>query len=130
KHISLAEAASVLVKVHEGATKPLKDLGINVKENATLLADADKATKAHTAAVDQESKANQALADLEARLHGVKQLSVSQQQQLEKAHQAVATAQQKVTATTHEQEKAQAAANEVTKNAEELFNQSIDKYKG
>lgn len=129
-HMSLTEAADALGKVHGGSTRFLKTFGINIKDNATLMADATKASKAHEAAVASLAKAQDALAQMQARDAGVKKLSVAQEQQLQKAREAVTLATQKAAATNAEMAKAQADAQGVTKDGEAIFDKLIDNYHG
>jgi hypothetical protein len=130
KHISLAEAAGVLVKVHAGSTKPLKDFGINIKDSAALLADASKADKAYTADLAAHQKAVDALSQLEARDAGVKKLSIGQQQQLAAAHKAVTDSADKLATATTAKAAAESAAHGVTKSGEQIFNKLISNYHG
>jgi len=100
KHESLTTAADQMAKIVAGkGTKILATYGItmdNAKASTVALAGAQKA---HETAVDSLAKANQNLTELEARDAGNKPLSIAQQQALQHAHEAVATAQDKVGST-------------------------------
>ena len=130
KHISLADAAGQLVKIHSGATKILKDFGINIKDSAKLLADASLADKNYTKDLAAHQKAVDALSQLEARDAGVRKLSVGQQQQLKAAQDAVTGSANTLAAATKAKADAEAAAHGVTKNGEQIFNKLISNYHG
>jgi hypothetical protein len=100
KHEDLSTAAGQLGKTYNGATKLLKDFGVQAGEKSTAATKAlATATTQATSADDAAAKAKQNLADLQARTLGKGPLTIAQQQQLRDA-------QQKVTDTTA---KAQAA---------------------
>lgn len=89
KHISLADAAGVVAKMHAGAFKPLKDFGINLKDNASAVRELNDAQKMNEDSSNALGTAKGKLADLEERLRGKTKLSVSEQQALRDAHRKV-----------------------------------------
>lgn len=77
-HTSLAAAAAQVAKMHAGAFRPLKEFGINVKDNAQAAAALKKAQAEVVTADTASAKASERLADMHEKLAGVKKLSVSQ----------------------------------------------------
>lgn len=92
KHISLADAAALDIKMHAGNAKAYKEFGINIKEASKLALEADKAKSADTASTHALGVATQNLADLEARLADKSKMSTGEQIALRNATDAVAKA--------------------------------------
>jgi hypothetical protein len=107
KHISLADAATVVAKAHGGSTRIFREFGIIVVKNTGLIHDATTANKAYTTqqgnvdkaqtasekAVLKLAAAQKSLAELEARDAVKRKLSVGDLQNLAHAHDKVRTAQ-------------------------------------
>ena len=93
KHISLSEAAGVVVKMHSGAGKVFKQFGVTIVSTAALTKSLTAATTQHTAAVDRLKHAQTVLSDIEAVDRTHKKLTIGQQIQLRNAHVSVANAQ-------------------------------------
>ncbi len=118
KHIDLADAAAIVVRLHAGAAKTFKEFGINTTDMTKEVKAAETADKAHATAVVGLEKAQQSLSDLEARDAGKKKLTIADTQALAKAHDAVAAAQGKVIVTANASVAAHAAAAGATANHE------------
>ncbi len=121
KHISLADAAAIDIRMHAGAAKTFKEFGINVTDEKNLVTAAATALKAHEVAVTNLTKTQQALSDLEARDAGKKTLTIADEQALTKAHEAVSLAQAKVNTTAQASTAATAAAAGATKNYDQIM---------
>lgn len=85
KHISLADAADQVLKIHQGASKVLKQYGVD----AAAVGASSKVLAADTKAVEiadtKEAIAASNLADMHTRLHGKKVLTTSETIALRKA---------------------------------------------
>jgi phage-related protein len=90
KHIDLTDAATKMGKVYNGNTRLLKEFGLAAGTTAkTATKGLETATKEATRADDAAAAAKQNLADLQARLSGKTQLTVSDQIALRKAQEKV-----------------------------------------
>jgi hypothetical protein len=88
KHISLADAADQVLKIHQGASKVLKQYGIDVKAQTAITTDVTKETKAAEVADTASAKAATHLADVHALLAGKKKLTIAETLNLRNATQA------------------------------------------
>jgi hypothetical protein len=99
KHVSYADAVNTLNLALQGNTRGLRDLGLSasevnaiMKEAPNSLKDVTKATTDQEKAADALAKAQDALKLKEDELAGKRTLTLAQQDQLAKAHKAVADA--------------------------------------
>ncbi len=93
KHESLSSAATQLGRTYNGASKMLKEFGIEAAPKAAAATKAlESATKQAGAADDAVTKAKQKLADVEALYAGKAKLSVAQSQRLRDAQANVTSA--------------------------------------
>lgn len=124
KHISLTAAADAVGKAYNGNTKILKEFGIVVEKTGNVGKNLETQQKAHATAVTALATAQQKLSDLEAIDNGKKKLTIANQIALRNAHEAVATAQTKVTTTsanvTAAQQAVTAAAGKGTETLDKL----------
>jgi hypothetical protein len=96
KHEDLNTAATQMGRTFNGNTKLLKEFGVEAAPKATQATKAlEAATKQAQAAADGVAKAQQNLADVQAQLAGKTSLTTAEHQRLEKAQQAVGTAEGK-----------------------------------
>jgi len=111
KHISLSDAANLVGKIDVGkGAKALTEFGVVSAKSADSVKLLSAATKAHEAAVEGQSSAQEKLTDLMERLKGKTTLTVAETQALRHAHEAVDAATKKVTDTTTALASAQTAA--------------------
>jgi hypothetical protein len=92
KHISLADAAATVAKMHAGAYRPLKEFGINLKDNAKAVAALKKAQDEANKTDDARSIAIRKLNDLQEIQHSKAKLTVSDHVALRNAQMAVTDA--------------------------------------
>jgi phage-related protein len=98
KHESLNTAASQLGKTYNGTARLLKEYGITAEKATATQTALKTATNASQSADEGLQKALQAQSDLHDRLAGKTTLTISEQQQLAHANEAVQTASEKATA--------------------------------
>jgi hypothetical protein len=125
KHISLTDAAELDIKMHAGAGKVFKDFGINVKDAAKILAEAQLAEKNDESASRALAKAKQHLADVHAELAGKTKLTVPEQIRLRDATNAVRDATVRARDAHRQNVAAQDAAKNATTNYAQVINTQV-----
>lgn len=131
RHISLADAASMVAKIYAGAgSRTLKQYGVNMDSAKEATAALTSATTRHEAAVTALHKAQRHLTDLEAIDHAKKKLSVSDEISLRNARAAVKDATANVAKTTDVLSVAQRRQKDSTHAAEDALTQLNGKLSG
>lgn len=131
KHISLADASVKVGKALSGNKLVLKSLGIDTNTAATATKDLEKATTAHTKAVDAVAAATQRLHDKEAILNSDgRPNTVAQEIALKTAREKVTEATDKLHKTEQDLTKAQGASNTATAQGADVTAQLNAKLKG
>lgn len=108
RHMSLDSAVQQLIQVVGGrGTRVMAELGLKNTTVAVTASTVTSATKAQASAHAALAKAQQHLIDLEDKDHAKKQLTLADQQALQKAQQAVQAAQDKYAAATQHAQQVQ-----------------------